>query len=141
MLQGVIVAKVQDSTLGLIKLHFVGLCPSTQPFQISLQSSPIFQVVDTCSQLSVIRKFTDERFNTLIHVINENIEQSWSQHRPLRDTTGDWQPVGYGTIHHQSLGLTIQPVPNPAKSAPVQAASLSRGMLWETVLKALLKSK
>ncbi|RMB93651.1 hypothetical protein DUI87_29878 [Hirundo rustica rustica] len=32
-LQGVIVAKVQDSALGLIKPHPIGLCPSVQPFQ------------------------------------------------------------------------------------------------------------
>ncbi|TRZ23232.1 hypothetical protein HGM15179_003868 [Zosterops borbonicus] len=94
-LQGVIVAKMQDSALRFIKLHFVGLCPSTQPFQMSLQSPPIFQAVDTHSQLCVICKFTNERFNTLIHVINENIEQSWSQHRLLRNTTGDWLPAGY----------------------------------------------
>ncbi|RMC12585.1 hypothetical protein DUI87_10107 [Hirundo rustica rustica] len=72
-LQGVIVAKVQDSALGLIKLHLVRLCPSIQPFQISLQSPPTFQQIDTCSQLSVIRKFTNQRFNTLIHAINKNI--------------------------------------------------------------------
>ncbi|RMC21926.1 hypothetical protein DUI87_02797 [Hirundo rustica rustica] len=120
-LQGVIVAKVQDSSLGLIKLHLARLCPSIQPFQISLKSHPTFQQIDTRSQLTVICKFTDERFNTHIHVINKNIEQNWPQHRSLRDTTGDWPPAGCSTIHHHSLGPAIQPVPNPAKSAPVQA--------------------
>ncbi|TRZ21716.1 hypothetical protein HGM15179_005385 [Zosterops borbonicus] len=119
-LQGIIVAKVQDSTLGLIKLCPTGLCPSIHPsiqqtFQVSLQNPPIFQVVYTRSQLSVICKFTNERFNTLIHVINENIEQSWPQHRPLRDTTSDWPPAGYSTFHHHPLGPAIQPVPNPAE--------------------------
>ncbi|RMB92651.1 hypothetical protein DUI87_30960 [Hirundo rustica rustica] len=65
-LQGVIVAKVQDLALGLIKLHLVRLCPYIQPFQISLQSQTIFQQIDTCSQLSVIYKFTNQKFNTLI---------------------------------------------------------------------------
>ncbi|RMC22033.1 hypothetical protein DUI87_02904 [Hirundo rustica rustica] len=120
-LQGVIVAKVQDSALGLIKLHLVRLCLSIQLFQISLQSHPTFQQIDKHSQLSVIRKFTNQRFNTHIHAINKNIEQNWPQHRPLRDTTGDWPPAGCSTIHHHSLGLAIQTVPNPAKSAPVQA--------------------
>ncbi|TRZ10572.1 hypothetical protein HGM15179_016539 [Zosterops borbonicus] len=49
-LQGVIVAKMQlgilDSALGLTKLHFVRLCPSIQPFQVSLQSHPTFQQID-----------------------------------------------------------------------------------------------
>ncbi|RMC19435.1 hypothetical protein DUI87_04046 [Hirundo rustica rustica] len=89
-LQGIIVAKMQDSAFELIKLHLVRLCPSIQLFQVSLQSPPTFQQIDTRSQLSVICKFTNERFNTLIHVISKNIEQNCPQHRPLRDTTGDW---------------------------------------------------
>ncbi|RMC13507.1 hypothetical protein DUI87_08583 [Hirundo rustica rustica] len=75
-LQGVIVAKVQDSALGLTKLHLVRLCPSIQSFQVSLQSPPTFQQIDTCSQLSVIFQFTNQRLNTLIHVINKNIKQN-----------------------------------------------------------------
>ncbi|RMC17355.1 hypothetical protein DUI87_05936 [Hirundo rustica rustica] len=89
MLQGVIVAKVQELALGLIKLHLTGLCPSIQPSQVSLQSHPTFQQIDTRSQLSITREFTNQRFNTHIHVTNKNIEQNWAQHRPLRDTTGD----------------------------------------------------
>ncbi|TRZ25363.1 hypothetical protein HGM15179_001681 [Zosterops borbonicus] len=123
-LKAVIGAKVQDSILGLTKLQLVRLCPSIQPFQVSLQSPPIFQQVDTHFQLSVIRKFTNERFSSLIHVISKNIEQSWPQHRPLRNTTGDWPPVGYSTIHHHSLGLAIQPVPNPAKSVQALGCQL-----------------
>ncbi|RMC22436.1 hypothetical protein DUI87_00750 [Hirundo rustica rustica] len=106
-LQGVIVAKVQDSALGLIKLH-LRLCPSIQLVQISLQGHPTFQQIDTCSQLSVICKFTNQRFNTLIHVINKNIEQNWPRHRPLRDTTGAWLPAGCRTIRHHSLGPALQ---------------------------------
>ncbi|KAF4794994.1 hypothetical protein TURU_096801 [Turdus rufiventris] len=43
MLQGVIVAKMQDSVLGLVKLHLIGFCPSIQLDQVSLQSPPTFQ--------------------------------------------------------------------------------------------------
>ncbi|RMC14227.1 hypothetical protein DUI87_09318 [Hirundo rustica rustica] len=81
---------MQGSALGLSKLHLIGLCPSVQSFQISLLSHPTFQQINTHSQLSVICEFTNERLNTLIHAINKNIEQNWPQHRPLRDTTGDW---------------------------------------------------
>ncbi|TRZ25703.1 hypothetical protein HGM15179_001422 [Zosterops borbonicus] len=143
MLQGVVAAKMQDSTLGLIKLHFVGLCLSTQPFQVSLQSHPIFQQIDTFSQLSVICKFTNERLNTLIHVINENTEQSWPQHRPMRDTTGDWPQLDAAPFtttlwaRPSSQFLTQQRV---LLSKP-WAASFSRRVLWETVSKAWLKSK
>ncbi|KAF4794649.1 hypothetical protein TURU_099501 [Turdus rufiventris] len=74
MLQGVIVAKMQYSVLGFIKFHLLGLCPSILPFHVSLQSPPTFQQINTHSQLSVIWKFSNERLNTLFHVINENIE-------------------------------------------------------------------
>ncbi|RMB91848.1 hypothetical protein DUI87_31776 [Hirundo rustica rustica] len=53
-LHGVIVAKVQDSALGLNKLHPTGFRPSIQLFQVSLQSPSPFQHINTCSQLSVI---------------------------------------------------------------------------------------
>ncbi|TRZ19222.1 hypothetical protein HGM15179_007895 [Zosterops borbonicus] len=75
--QEVIMAKMQDSALGLIKPHPIGFHPSIQPFQVSLQSPPTFQQCDTRSQLNVICKFTNNRLNTLIHVINKinkNIE-------------------------------------------------------------------
>ncbi|RMB98756.1 hypothetical protein DUI87_24975 [Hirundo rustica rustica] len=87
---GVIVAKVQDLVLGLIKLHLVRLCPSVQSFWVFLQNPWSFQQVDTRSQLSFMCKFTKERLHAFIHVVNKNIEQNWPQHRPLRDTTGDW---------------------------------------------------
>ncbi|RMC18144.1 hypothetical protein DUI87_05024 [Hirundo rustica rustica] len=112
---------MQDLALGLIKLHPIGLCPCIQPFRVSLQSPLPFQQINTCSQSSVICKFTNERFNTLIHVINKNIEQNWPEHRPLRDTTGGWPPAGCSTIHQRSLGPANQPIPNPVKSASVQA--------------------
>ncbi|RMC15940.1 hypothetical protein DUI87_08146 [Hirundo rustica rustica] len=143
MLQGVIVAKMQDSALGLIKLHLVRLCPSIQLVQISLQSHPIFQQIDTHSHLSVIHKFTNERFNILIHVTNKNVEQNWPQHRPLRDTTGDWPQLDAAPFTttlwaRPSIQFLIQQrvlLSNP------WAASLSSSVLWETVSKALLKSK
>ncbi|RMB97102.1 hypothetical protein DUI87_26385 [Hirundo rustica rustica] len=142
-LQGVIVAKVQDSALGLIKLHLVRLCPSVQLVQISLQSHPTLQEIDTRSQLSVILRFTNQRFNTLIHVINKGIEQNWAQHRPLRDTTGDWPQLDAAPFtatlwaRPSSQFLTQQ---RELLSKP-PAASLSRSVLRETVSKALLKSK
>ncbi|RMC13421.1 hypothetical protein DUI87_10959 [Hirundo rustica rustica] len=143
ILQGVVVAKMQELALGLIKPHLIRLCPSIQLFQISLQSHPTFQLIGTHSQLSVICKFTNQRFNTLIHVINKNIEQNWPQHRPLRDTTCAWLPAGCSIVHHHSLGSAIQPflTQHRVLLSKLWAASLSRSVLWETVSKALLKSK
>ncbi|RMB92479.1 hypothetical protein DUI87_31121 [Hirundo rustica rustica] len=142
-LRGVAEAKVQDSALGLTQLQLVGLCPPIQVVQISLQSHPTFQEIDTRSQLSVIRKFTNQRFNTLIHVINKGIEQNCAQHRPLRDTTGDWPQLDAAPFtatlwaRPSSQFLTQQ---RELLSEP-RAASLSWSVLRETVSKALLKSK
>ncbi|RMC09800.1 hypothetical protein DUI87_13587 [Hirundo rustica rustica] len=86
--------------------------------QVSLQSPPTFQQIDTCLVSSANLLMKD---NTLMHMVDKNIEQNWPQHRPLRDTTSDWPPAGCSTIHHHSLGLAIQTVLNPAKNAPVQA--------------------
>ncbi|RMC14734.1 hypothetical protein DUI87_06908 [Hirundo rustica rustica] len=142
-LQGVTAAKVQDSALGLTKLHLFRLCPSVQLFQVFLQSPSSFQQVDTHSQLNVICKFTNEKLHAFIHVISKNIEQSWPQHRPLRDTTGDWPQLDAAPftitlwVRPSSQFLTQQRV---LLSKP-RAASLFQSMLWETMSKALLKSK
>ncbi|RMB88407.1 hypothetical protein DUI87_35207 [Hirundo rustica rustica] len=122
-LQGVIVSKVQDLALGLIKPHPIGFCPSVQLFQVFLQSSLSFQQVDTSSQLSVICKFTNEGLHAFIHVVNKNIEQSWPQHRPPE---GHHWCLDTSWMQHHSppfSGPAMQPVPNPVKSAPVQATS------------------
>ncbi|RMC03947.1 hypothetical protein DUI87_19284 [Hirundo rustica rustica] len=89
--------------------------------KVSLQSPPTFQQIYTCSHLGVICKFAKERLIALIHVINKNIEQSWPQHRPLRNTTGDWLPAACSTVPQHSLDPAMQTVLHPAKSAPVQA--------------------
>ena len=41
----------------------------------------------------------------------------------LRNTTCDWPPTGFNSIHHHSLGSAIQPLFYPAKSTSVQAIS------------------
>ncbi|RMB99641.1 hypothetical protein DUI87_23894 [Hirundo rustica rustica] len=116
-LQGVVVAKVQDLALGLVKLHVVRLGLSIQPVQVPLKSPPILQQIDTCSQLRVICKSTDGGLNPLTRIISEDIKQNWPQHRPLKDTTGAWLPAARSTVPYHSL---VQPAPNPAQSAPVQ---------------------
>ncbi|KAF4789093.1 Tenascin [Turdus rufiventris] len=116
------IAKMKDSTLGLIKLHPIGLCPSIQPVQIPLQSPPTSQHIDTCSQLSVICKFTNEGINTLIHVINENIEQNRTQHRPLEDTTGDSM-----TYHN---GRSFSTFDKDHDSAITNCALSYKGAFW-----------
>ncbi|XP_071415412.1 mucin-2 [Pithys albifrons albifrons] len=120
-LQGVIVVKVQDSVLSLVKVHPVPFGPSIQSVQVPLQSPPTLQQIDPLCKLGVICKFAKSRLNPLIQIITKDVKEGWLQHWPLGDTTGDWPPTGCSPVHQHSLGLSIQTVPNPAESVPVQS--------------------
>ncbi|GAB0207267.1 hypothetical protein GRJ2_003192300 [Grus japonensis] len=72
---GVVVTQVQDLALSLVEPHTIGLGPSIQPVQISLQSLPTLKQIDTPTQLGVICKLTEGIFNPLIQIIdNDNKE-------------------------------------------------------------------
>ncbi|KAK4817898.1 hypothetical protein QYF61_002282 [Mycteria americana] len=122
-LHGVAVAQVQDLALSLVKPHTIDLGPSIQPVQVPLQSLPTLQQINTPTQLGVICKLTEGALDPFVQIIDEDIKQNWPQHRALGNTSCDRLPTGVNSIHHHSLGLAIQPVLYPAKSAPVQAMS------------------
>lgn len=50
-LKGVIVAKVQNPSLVLVETHVIGLSPSIQPVQVTLQRSLTLQQTNTLTQL------------------------------------------------------------------------------------------
>ncbi|KAJ7416598.1 hypothetical protein WISP_70074 [Willisornis vidua] len=79
-LHGVVVAKGQDPTLGLVELHTLGFSPFIQLVQIPLQSPPTLQQSNTPPQLGAICKFANGRLNPLIQIINKDIKQDWTQH-------------------------------------------------------------
>ncbi|KAK4819404.1 hypothetical protein QYF61_003675 [Mycteria americana] len=122
-LHGVAVAQVQDLALGLVKPHTTDLGPSMQPVQVPLQSLPTLQQINTPTQLGVICKLTEGALDPFVQIIDKGIKQNWPQHRALGNTACDRPPTGVNSIHHHSLGPTIQPILYPAKSTPVQAMS------------------
>ena len=65
-LHGVIVAKVQDPALGLVKPHPICLSPAVQPIQIPLKGHPVLRQIDTTSQLGVTCKLTEGILSPLI---------------------------------------------------------------------------
>ncbi|RMC04013.1 hypothetical protein DUI87_19350 [Hirundo rustica rustica] len=71
---GVVVAKVQDLALGLVKPPTVGFGPWIQPVQVPLQSPPTLQQIHTHTQLGVICKFADGGLSPLIQTINADTE-------------------------------------------------------------------
>jgi len=78
-LHGVVVTKVQDPALGLVKPHTVGLGPSILSVQIPLQSCPILQQIDTPTQLGVICKLTEGALNPLIQIIDKDVKPDRTQ--------------------------------------------------------------
>ena len=85
----VVLAKVQDPTLGLTEPHPIGHSPAIQPVQIPLQGLPTARQINTSSQLVVICKLTEGALSALIQVINTFIKQDRLQYRTLRKTTHD----------------------------------------------------
>ncbi|KAK4821927.1 hypothetical protein QYF61_004930 [Mycteria americana] len=123
VLHGVAVAQVQDLALGPVEPHRIGLGPSIQPVQVPLQSLPTLEQINTPAQLGVICKLTEGALDPLVQIIDKDIKQNWPQHRALGNTACDQSPTGVNSIHHNSLGLAIQPVLYPVKSTPIQAMS------------------
>ncbi|KAK4806791.1 hypothetical protein QYF61_005587 [Mycteria americana] len=97
--------QVQDPALGLVEPHEVHTGPLLQLVQVPLDDIPSFWHVNCTTQLGVICRLAEGALDLSVNVIDENIEQHWSQYGPLRDTTFD-------------LGPSIQPVQIPLYSLP-----------------------
>ena len=65
---------------------------------------------NTASQLGVIYKLIEGAHNPLIQFISTDIEQDRPQYRSLRNTTCDWSPAEFNSIHYHSIALAIQPI-------------------------------
>ncbi|KAK4818449.1 hypothetical protein QYF61_013136 [Mycteria americana] len=122
-LHGVVVTQEQGPALGLVEPHTIGLSPSIQPAQVPLQSLPTLQQINTPTQLGIVCKLTEGVLNPLVQIIGKDIKQNWPQHRALGNTTCDRPPTAVNSIHHNALGLAIQPVLYPVNTTPVQAMS------------------
>jgi len=53
-------------------------------------------------------------------MIDKDVKQDWTQNGALGNTTCDWPPAGFNSIHHHSQRSAIQTVLYPVKSAPIQ---------------------
>lgn len=84
------------------------------------------------NQHGVICKLADCTLDPRVDVIDENIKEHWSQYWCLRDTTRHWYDSRHWLVFliHRTVQLSN---PYPYK--------MERRMLWETMLKALAKSR
>ncbi|KAK4832910.1 hypothetical protein QYF61_026553 [Mycteria americana] len=71
-----------DPALGLVEPHEV-----QQLVQVPLDDIPSFWRVSCTTQLGVVCKLAEGALSLAVNVIEDNIEQHWSQYGPLRDTT------------------------------------------------------
>ncbi|KAK4824675.1 LOW QUALITY PROTEIN: hypothetical protein QYF61_017255 [Mycteria americana] len=81
------IAPTQDPALGLVEPHKVHTDPLLQLVQVPLDDIPSFWCVSCPTQLGVTCKIPEGALDLAVNVIDENIEQHWSQYGPLRDTT------------------------------------------------------
>ncbi|RMC06740.1 hypothetical protein DUI87_16186 [Hirundo rustica rustica] len=79
-LQGVVVDKMQDLEIELVKSLIVVFGESIKLVQAPLQSPPTLQHIDTSSQLGDICKFADGGLNPLTQIISKDIKQDWAQY-------------------------------------------------------------
>ncbi|KAK4812272.1 LOW QUALITY PROTEIN: hypothetical protein QYF61_012947, partial [Mycteria americana] len=108
-------APTQDPALGLVEPHEVHTAPLLQLVQVSVDDIPSFWRVNCTTQLGVICRLAEGALDLAVNVIDENIEQHWSQYGPLRDTT---------SVDCYPLDATIQPIPYPLNSPPIKSISL-----------------
>ncbi|XP_048785819.1 uncharacterized protein LOC125686147 isoform X4 [Lagopus muta] len=82
----------------------------SQPVQVLLNGSTAFS---QSSQLRIIGKLAEGGHYPLIKVIDEDVEQDRTQHRPLRNTAGYRPPTGLCITNNDPLCSASQPVLNP----------------------------
>ena len=76
---GVALTQLHDLVFGFVEPHEVHLVPLVVILS--------FGLVHYTTQLGGIGKLARAAFDPIINVIDEDIKEYWSQHRPLGDTT------------------------------------------------------
>lgn len=78
-MHGVVPSQVQNFAHPLVVLHEVLVGPFLQPLEVSLDGCMAL-CVGHYSQFGVLCKLAEGGLCLTIHVINENVEQAWSQY-------------------------------------------------------------
>ena len=80
--------------------------PLLQPVQVPLDGFPSLQCVNSTAQLGVVCKLAGGALDFIIYVIDEDVEEHWSQDQPLGDATCGWSPPRRRAIDHNPLAAT-----------------------------------
>ncbi|GAB0183112.1 cAMP-dependent protein kinase inhibitor alpha [Grus japonensis] len=95
VLLGIEPTHVQDLALGLVELHEVHIGPPLQPVKVPLDGIPSLQRVNHTTQLGVVSNLAEGALDPTVHVADKDVEQCWSQYRPLRNATRHRSPLGH----------------------------------------------
>ncbi|KAK4826741.1 hypothetical protein QYF61_010994 [Mycteria americana] len=87
----------------------------TQVLDLALGLDELHESINHTTQLRVIHRLAEGALNPTVHVPNKI---------PLRDTTHHWSPPGHRAVDHNSLSVTIQPIPYPPSGPPIKSMSL-----------------
>lgn len=50
-----------------------------------------------------LQQLTKSALNLLVQIINTNTKQDWLQYQHLRNSTHNWLPAGFKSVHHHSV--------------------------------------
>lgn len=79
----------------LVELCDVCVRPFLQPVEVPLDDHMTLWCIGYSSQFIVICKLAESGLSPTIQIVNEDVEQFWSQYSLLEYTVSDWSPGGY----------------------------------------------
>ncbi|XP_047908873.2 multivesicular body subunit 12B isoform X1 [Anser cygnoides] len=88
---GIAPAQVQHLALGLVEPHEVLMGPLLQPARVPLDAIASLCCIDCTAQLGVICGLAEGALDSVVCVIDKDVEEHRTQDPPLRDTTSDRQ--------------------------------------------------
>jgi len=104
---GIALTQVQDPGLGLVELHEVRTGSPLKPVKVPLDGITSLQGVDYTAQFvssaNVLRELSIPLFMSPT--------KCWPQYRLLRNAIHQWSPLGHQAADHNSLSVTVQPIP------------------------------
>ena len=108
-----------------------------KPVQVPLDGILSFCCINCTTQLGVVCKLAEGELNPTVYVTDKDVEEHWSQNRPLGDTTHCQPLLGHKATDHSPLAAAIQPIPYPLYSLPFRSVSLQfrdKDAVWDRVL-------
>lgn len=92
---GAFPSQMQNSMFPLFQLRDVCVIPFLQPVEGPLDGHMTLWCTGHSAQFVVIYQLAESGLNPTIQIVNEDVEQFWSQYSLLEYTASDWPPGGY----------------------------------------------